>query len=155
MKKALCLSALIASALMLPVQSKADSFSWSTNGGTTETTLSSFSMVQGKNEFEIQVPSSSWLAMDLFIDSLLKREFPQIVIDEFANVNGHGQLDGTAEFDGASIIGFEFGRGRLDTFHFSFKSDPGNLPGSMPEPSSLLLLSGGIAGLGLLKRRFA
>jgi hypothetical protein len=153
MKKALYLSALIAAALMLSAQSKADSFSWSTNGGKTETTLSSFSMVQGKNEFEIQVPSSSPLAMELFIDALFKQGLPEVVIDEFASANGHRQLDGTAEFDGASIIGFDFGR--VDTFYFSFKSDPNDLPGRAPESSSLLLLGSGILGLGLLKRRYA
>jgi PEP-CTERM motif len=153
MKKAIYVSALIAAALMLPSPSKADSFVWSTNGGSTETTLSSFSMVQGKNEFEIQVPSSSPLALQLFIDSLLKfkRGFPQITIEEFANVDGSGELEGTSEFDGDSIIGFKFGP--VDTFYFSFKSDP--VSGPVPEPSSLLMLGSGIAGLGLLKRRFA
>lgn len=136
---------------MVPSRSKADSFSWSTNGGKTDTTLSSFSMVQGKNEFEIQVPSSSPLAFELFLDALFKQGLPSIVIDEFATVAGHNQLDGTAEFDGASITGFEFGR--VDTFYISFKSDPGDIVGRAPESSSLLLLGSGILGLGFLKRQ--
>jgi len=154
MKTTLYSLVLVAAVLLMASSSKADSFTWSVDGNSTETNIGSFSMNSGHNQFSINVSSGSSLATMLWLDSWLNKGFSTVLINDYQTVHGHQVLVATYEFDTDSILDFNSGR-NSDSVIFSYKqwSDPSGPTPKAPEPSSVLLLMAGMAGLALLPKK--
>jgi hypothetical protein len=180
MKKALYLLALVAVAMVMPLRSSADSFTISTDQDTTQTGILAFSFSSGmgflnhvETEVTLVLPLASPAVTSFEQDLAHGKDLPSLWINAISDQNNVPTIVEIIELGSVEVVKDQFSGGGNSTPVYdvtlayskikTVSTNPnggsggtgsgGSGSASTPEPATLILLSGGLAGLCSLRKK--